>query len=752
MATDLNSADRIVALKIVAIYTLFSCIWIGVSDIVLNEFISDPAFLIRINIFKNILFIVLTIALLYQLIKRYSQLSREAQDARIQLESHLTALDHSRAARQDALENLAIVTSGVPTLIAHMDLYQRYQYVNANYAAWVGRPEYEIVGATVREIIGEETYQATVGCVEQVLTGRYAFMERKAVILGNERIQHMSFIPRFDTHGAVVSYFALINDITNIKQVEHALLASENKFRTLLESIRLVAVILDCNGSISFCNDFLSEISGWPREEMINRNWFELFVQQEKREATKNTLGSIDSSAGLSLHFEDAILTRSGALRQIAWDMTLLCDAEGRVSGTALIGADVTEQRKAEEHLCQAHKMEAIGTMAGGVAHDFNNLLTIIIGCAELFQGCRDKTDHQAEQFIDQIIESANRAAKLTHSLLAFSRKQSIEVTAVDLNSRVRQLEGLLCRIIGEDITLTVSLCNCSLGVMADGGQLDQVVLNIIGNARDAMPRGGNLQISTYLDEPTHLLPRCSDETSGVPCAVLEIADTGCGMSSTTMERIFDPFYTTKGVGKGTGLGLSMAYGIVKSHNGSIEVSSEQGEGTTFRIFLPCIELSPVMTKKERILILPEGHETILLVEDDPIVRRIVKKMLENYGYTVLSAQNGEEGLSLFRSTLNPIHLILTDVIMPGKNGIEVQQEINALNPGIPAVFMSGYSADLMGQIQNSGQVVRYVTKPLKLPLLLDTIREALASGSPPLHETDFLLMQRNEDKKIERP
>lgn len=748
MATDFNSADRIVALKIVAIYALFSCLWISASDIVLHELIPDRAILTRINIFKDILFIVLTIALLYNLIKRYSQLSREAQEARLQLESHISALDRSRAARQDALENLAIVAGGVPTLIAHVDLHLCYQYVNANYAAWVGRTEHEIVGATVREIVGEEIYQATVGCIEQVLTGRFTFMERRAIILGKERIQHMSFIPRFDTHGAVVSYVALINDITDIKQAEHALLASEQKFRTLLESIRLVAVILDCNGSISFCNDFLSEISGWPREEIIDRNWFELFVPHGNRETAKGILDLDDPATGLTRHFEDVILTRAGALRQIAWDVTQLHDAEGRVSGTALIGADTTEQRKAEEQLCQTHKMEAIGTMAGGVAHDFNNLLTIIIGCAELFQGCRNKTDHQAELFIGQIIESANRAAKLTHSLLAFSRKQSIEVTAIDLNSRVRQLEELLCRIIGEDIILTVSLCNCSLGVMADGGQLDQVVLNIIGNARDAMPRGGNLQISTYMDEHPHLLPGCSDETTGVPCAVLEISDTGCGMSSTTMERIFDPFYTTKGVGKGTGLGLSMAYGIVKSHNGSIEVSSEQGEGTTFRIFLPCIELSPVMAKKERILILPEGHETILLVEDDPIVRRIVKKMLDNYGYSVLSAQNGEEGLALFRSTLEPIHLILTDVIMPGKNGIEMQQEINALNPGIPAVFMSGYSADLMGQIQNSGQVVRYVTKPLKLPLLLNTIREALASSPPPLHETVFLPAQRLEDTK----
>ena len=739
------------AMKIVAVYALFSCFWIGASDIILHDLVPDPAILARINIFKDILFIVLTIALLYHLITRYSQLSREAQAARLQLEFHVTALDHSRAARQDALENLAIVAGGVPTLIAHMDLNQRYQYVNANYAAWVGRPEDEIVGATVREIIGEEIYRTTAGCIEQALHGRFAFMERKAGILGEERIQHMSFIPRLDKQGAVVSYFALINDITDIKQTEHALLVSEQKFRTLLENVRLAAVIIDNNGSISFCNDFLSEISGWSREEMINRDWFELFVPPEARETARNSLAPNDPSSAFSRHFEDAILTRAGALRQIAWNMTQLHDVEGRMSGAALIGTDVTEHRKAEEQLRQAHKMEAIGTMAGGVAHDFNNILTIILGYAEIMRSCSDDTTRLDDRYIGQIIEAANRAAGLTHSLLAFSRKQNIDVTTIDLNSRVRQLEELLFRIIGEDITVTLSLCNCSLTVMADGGQLDQVVMNMIGNARDAMPRGGCLTISTYLAERPLTLPDCHNETPIVPCAVLEIADTGFGMSSATLKRIFDPFYTTKEVGKGTGLGLSMAYGIVKSHNGSIEVDSEPGEGTTFRIYLPCIELSPVMAKKERPLILSEGHETILLVEDDPVVRKIVKKMLEKYGYRILIAQNGEEGLALFRRTLEPIHLILSDVIMPRKNGIEMSLEINAHNPGIPTVFMSGYSADFMERLQGSGQIVHYISKPLNLPLLLEKIRDALASAPPPIHVTGFPLTQYIETADTER-
>jgi PAS domain S-box-containing protein len=750
MKTGQNSTDRMVALKIIAIYALFSCLWVSASDIVLHEIIPDPVILNRIDIFKDILFIVLTIALLYQLIKRYSKICRQAQEARYQLEFNAAALDHYRAARLDALENLAIVAGGVPTLIAHMDLSQRYQYVNANYAAWVGRPENEIIGATVREIIGEDIYRTTVGCIEQVMNGQFAFMERKAGIQGEERIQHMSFIPRIDEKGAVTSYFALINDITDIKQAEYALHASEQKFRNLLENVRLAAVIIDQNGSISFCNDFLCEISGWQREEIINRNWFEHFVPQETRETVKSALASDVATTALSLHFEDVLLTRIGAVRQIAWNMTRLHDADGRVNGTALIGADVTEHRKTEEQLRQAQKMEAIGTLAGGVAHDFNNILTIIIGCAEMVRSCTDGNPRLVGQYIGQIIEAADRAAGLTHSLLAFSRKQDIEVMSIDLNSQVRRLEELLCRIIGEDITLTLSLCNCSLNVMADGGQLDQVIMNMISNARDAMPRGGGLKISTYLAERFLPLPDGCAEITAVPCAVLEIADTGFGMNSATLERIFDPFYTTKEVGKGTGLGLSMAYGIVKSHNGFIEVESEQAEGTIFRIFLPCIDLSPKKTKGKRLSVLPVGDETILLVEDDPALLQIIKTLLEKHGYRTLIAHNGEEALDLFRTTVEPIHLILTDVIMPGKNGIEMSQEISALHPGIPIVFMSGYAADFMDRIQNSGQVVHYISKPLKLPLLLKKIRKALASANAlPLPETGHSHTQRIVDTEI---
>ncbi|OGU17499.1 MAG: hypothetical protein A2076_00620 [Geobacteraceae bacterium GWC2_53_11] len=614
---DVIKADRSVAVKTVASYALFSSLWIALSDVILKKFVPDPTFLGRINFFKDILFIFLTITLLYQLIKRYSLLAHQAEETKLRLESNTAALDHFKASHQDALKNLAIVADGVPTLIAHMDLNQRYLYVNANYATWVGRPEHEIVGATVREVIGEEIYQTTVGCIRQVLSGRFAFMKRTAGLLAEERIQHMSFVPRFDEQGAVISYFALINDITDITQTEQALQAS------------------------------------------------------------------------------------------------------------------VTEQRRIEEQLRQAQKMEAIGTMAGGVAHDFNNILTIILGCAEMMQSRADETYPHSGPYLGQIIDAANRAAGFTRSLLAFSRQQGIEMAAIDLNGRIRQLEELLKRIIGEDITITLSLGSQQLNVMADGGQMDQVIMNMISNARDAMPQGGCLTITTYQTE--HALPPQNGnvESTLVPCAVLEIADTGSGMNSATLERIFDPFYTTKEVGKGTGLGLSMAYGIVKSHNGVIDVTSEQDKGATFRIILPCVTPAPARAPKRQVPLVMKGNETILLVEDDPVVRHMVKTLLQRYDYRILTAQDGEEGLDLFRNTYEPVHLILSDVIMPRKNGIEMCREIRALHPGIPVIFMSGYAADFMDKLRSSGEAVNFIAKPLNMPLLLKTLREALATAYP---------------------
>ncbi len=727
MKADLKRADRIVAMKVVAIYVLFSFLFVSAADIILKELTLAPSVLCRISFAKDILFIILTASLLNYLVKRYFKLTYIAEDTRSQLESNVTALDQSKIAQRDALEKLAIVANGISSLIAQVDLDQRYLYVNANYAAWIGKCEHEIIGASVREILGEDIYQTTVGCIRQVLKGQFTFLERKTEIQGEERIQHMSFVPQRDEQGAVMSYFVLINDITLIREAELALLASELKFRALLENVRLATVIVENDGTITFCNDYLCEISGWGQTELINRNWYELLVPEESWKAARSAL----AHDALGLHFEMALVTRAGTLRRINWDMTRFFDTEGRVTGTALIGVDITEQRTVEEQLRQASKMEAIGTMAGGVAHDFNNILTIIMGCADLMQNCHDSESHESCQYSKLVLSSVNRAAALTSGLLAFSRKQDIKMGAVDLNSHVRQLEELFSRIIGEDISVKLSLCDGSLSIMADGGQLDQVVMNMVSNARDAMPHGGSLKISTYHAEHSLPLSDGRNEISTVPCAVLEVVDTGVGMGKATLDRMFDPFYTTKDVGKGTGLGLSMVYGIIKSHNGVIEVDSIEGEGTTFRIYLPRIGVIPEkVVEKQQVPLFLAGNETILLVEDDPLLRQLVKTRLEKQGYKLFEAGNGEEGLALFKSTLEPIDLILTDVIMPGKNGTEMSREICALHPGIPVVFMSGYTADHLKQVRNAGHVVHFVPKPIIFNILLKTIREALHSGA----------------------
>jgi len=527
-----------------------------------------------------------------------------------------------------------------------------------------------------------------------------------------------------DEEGNVLYQIATVQDITKRRRAEEAYQASEKKFRDLLQNIQLVAVMLDCNGNITFCNDYLLSLTGWSREEVLNSNWFDVFIPEEERDSVKSVFKASRGKEPL-LHYEKSILTRRGSLRHIVWDNVVLRNAEGTVIGTASIGVDVTERRKMEEHLRQSQKMEAIGTLAGGMAHDFNNILSSIIGYGTLLSVKMPASD-PLHLYVSQILAASERAANLTHSLLAFSRKQVIDLKPININNIVVDIKQMLERVIGEDIEVKTFTSAYDLIVKADKSQIEQVLMNLATNARDAMPRGGMLTITTEEVEIDERFIRMNHYGEAGEYAVISVADTGEGMDEKTRENIFDPFFTTKEIGKGTGLGLAMVYGTIEQHDGFVNVFSEPGEGTIFRIYLPLAVSGVQVAEKEASIPFPTGNETILLVEDEDAVREITKTFLEELGYTVIEAVDGEHAIRLFMENKDIVQLVMSDIIMPKRSGPDVQNELKKIRPDIKVLFISGYSYNHLAQKGILDEGVDFMSKPLRPGALSRKLREVL--------------------------
>ncbi|BCS53726.1 PAS domain S-box protein [Geobacter sp. SVR] len=523
-------------------------------------------------------------------------------------------------------------------------------------------------------------------------------------------------------------YTAIIRDITTLKHAEQMRQLSEQRFREVLKNINLVAVILDPLGNIEFCNDFLLDLTGWKHDEVIGTDWFERFVSTDMRATRKGLFTSGILNGDLSYNLEYPILCRSGASRTIVWNRTLLRNADNVVAGVASIGIDITDKQQLEIQLRHAQKMEAIGQLAGGVAHDFNNILTVILGYCTLMRQ-NAVADSETRFNLDQVIVSAERAANLTQGLLAFSRKETLNSQPHNLNEIVRNLQRFLIRIIGEDIRLESVCCDKPLRVFVDQAQIDQVLMNLATNARDAMPKGGLLNITTSeCDLDAAFVERHGE---GVPgrYALITVVDTGSGMDEEIRKRIFEPFYTTKDVGKGTGLGLSIAYGVIKQHNGFITVSSEPGRGTTFKIYLPLLGQEPVAHGRDYSApSLGPGGETILVVEDEPAVRKIVETVLRQFNFEVILAVDGQDGIEKFKANREKVELVLMDIIMPGLNGREAAEKIQQLKPGVKILFISGYTSDIIRHRGDMDDGANILMKPVQPIALLRKIREILGS------------------------
>jgi PAS domain S-box-containing protein len=551
---------------------------------------------------------------------------------------------------------------------------------------------------------------------------------------GSEFPVEISLSPVATGNGAIV--LSVIRDISDRKRIEEELRRANDelerrKTRELRDSQNLLALIVDSSqdaiigknldGIITQWNKGAEQIYGYTAAEIIGRN-VSVLCPPERPDEIPGILEEIRHGLRVE-YFESVRMTKDGRRLNMSISVSPIHDAEGRVVGASVIGRNITAQKKIEDQLRQSQKMEAIGRLAGGVAHDFNNLLGIVTACTELL---RRRVDIESLEYIDNIREAANRGASLTRQLLAFSRRQPVQTQILDLNDRLREVSKLLKPLLGDDVEIVLPSRLTPAIVESDPGQLDQIVLNLAVNSRDAMPRGGKLIIETGMYDLDEAFAREHSMTPG-RYVMLAVSDNGTGMDEATRSRMFEPFFTTKESGKGSGLGLATVYGLVKQSGGHIWVYSELSHGTTFKIYLPSAEHKLGLGSEEQAEVLPVKREgvTLLLAEDDAIMRKLTRKMLEEHGYKVLEASDGEAALHVISRNSTRIDLILTDVVMKGMNGPELVLRLMDSHPEMKVVYMSGYTGELVAH-QGLQSGIRLLEKPFTRSALLKIIDEAL--------------------------
>lgn len=528
-----------------------------------------------------------------------------------------------------------------------------------------------------------------------------------------------------DRRGRITGCLGILQDITSRKLVEMELRESEGRYRNLLETIQLIAVGLDIHGNVTFANSYLLTLTGYTEEEILGRNWFDLCIPADEREEVQAGYSEKIGNGSIAAQDENHVITRNGARRLISWNNTVLKDSQSRVQGTASIGVDITERKQLEMQLLQAQKMESIGRLAGGVAHDFNNVLTAIIGFTEL--AIEDmEAGSETYGYLENVQIAAQRAADLTAQLLAFARKQPIAPRVIQINNVLMDSDKILRRIIGEHIEL-VTLPSDDLGLVSiDPGQLQQILINLVVNARDAMPSGGTITIETA---NAHLDSSYTQRRMGVVSGeyvMIAVTDTGFGMTPEVQAHIFEPFYSTKEVGQGTGLGLATCYGVVNQNRGDIWIFSEPDHGTTLKIFLPRVWDELTEPPEREIPPTLQGTETILLVEDEPQVRAVAAQTLRPLGYVVVEARNGVEALSIAEGHSGRFDLLITDVVMPKMGGAEVAQRLKASFPDLKMLFVSGYTGSTIASFGLSEPGVSFLQKPFTGAALARRVREIL--------------------------
>ncbi|PKL51434.1 MAG: hypothetical protein CVV37_06490 [Nitrospira bacterium HGW-Nitrospira-1] len=551
-------------------------------------------------------------------------------------------------------------------------------------------------------------------------------LKEGARVIGEGNLSHKVRAGNKDEVEGLSSEFNLMAQ--RLGESRSLLVESGKKFRRLYNNVPDMLCSVNRDGIIMECNDAMPDTLGYKKNELIG-NYMINIISPEFRNIFHQRLSKVKTNGGYE---GECIYIKNGGERLPVFTIAKpMFDEQGNFIYTDTIIRDITDIKRVEEErnllqtqLLQSQKMEAMGRLAGGIAHDFNNILTAIIGYSSILMDKMKKDDPNRHR-VQIILESGERATHLTQSLLAFSRKQTINKMPVDLNGIIKKMGEFLLGIIGEDIELkTITTLEKGIMVFADAGQIEQVIVNLATNARDAMPEGGTLTIGAEVVEIDKKFADTNDYGKPGDYALLTISDTGVGMDEGTRLRIFEPFFTTKEFGKGTGLGLSIVYGIVKQHDGFINVYSEPGKGATFKIYLPITkEMSEEEMPAEGVAEDMRGAETILVAEDDSCTREFIKFVLEEAGYTVIEAVDGDDALNKFKDNKDKIELLVLDVVMPGMAGTTVYDRIVKIKPDIKTLFLSGYPP----HIRNiNGKETGFISKPVMPAELLKKVKEVI--------------------------
>ncbi len=601
--------------------------------------------------------------------------------------------------------------------------------------SWVNRAFADATGVSSANAIGRTLSSLRISLEHAVFTRSFWEAYRDKVWRGESIAHREDGVRRYDelmvtpvraANGEVTHVVGVLHDVTERREAEERLRESDRRFRSVLANLNLIAMMLDREGRITYCNDHFLHLTGWKREEILGRDWLTVVPADAEREVREVFSNLLDDDPA-AWHYENEILTRTGKRLLIQWNNTVLRSSAGDVVGTASIGQDITGQRVLQQQILRAQRLESLGTLAGGIAHDLNNLFMPILLGATMLKKLRP--DERSLRAIENIERSVRRGSDLVKQMLLFARGVETTPQSVHIAHVVREVESIAKSTFPKSISIDVSIGDDVGTVLGDATQLSQVLLNLAVNARDAMAEGGQLTISATTAEITERFARMHGGESAGTYVIIEVTDTGEGMSKETIDRIFDPFYTTKAVGKGTGLGLSTARGIVSSHGGFVSVASAPGEGSTFGVYLPAAagEVAAAGEPGEEIEPARGNGELVMIVDDDPTVVNMTSQTLETFGYRIMAAEGGAEAIGLYSRHQQQIAVVITDIAMPVVDGHALIAALRRIEPGVRIIAATANASTARTTNLAKMGVAHVLSKPYTADQLLRAVAVVLA-------------------------